>query len=85
MDVIATKRDGGVLSDEAITWVLDAYQRGEVAEEQMSALLMAIFFHGLNSERAHHLDRPDDRLGRTTRPVGTVASHGRQALDRRRR
>jgi thymidine phosphorylase len=50
VDVIATKRDGGVLSDESIAWVLDAYQRGEVAEEQMSALLMAIFFHGLNSQ-----------------------------------
>jgi thymidine phosphorylase len=49
VDVIATKRDGGVLSDESIAWVLDAYQRGEVAEEQMSALLMAIFFNGLNS------------------------------------
>jgi thymidine phosphorylase len=50
VDVIATKRDGGVLSDESIAWVLDAYQRGEVAEEQMSALLMAIFFHGLTSQ-----------------------------------
>jgi thymidine phosphorylase len=50
VDVIATKRDGGVLGDEAIAWVLDAYQRGEVAEEQMSALLMAIFFNGLNLE-----------------------------------
>jgi thymidine phosphorylase len=50
VDVIATKRDGGTLSDESIAWVLDAYQRGEVAEEQMSALLMAIFFHGLTSQ-----------------------------------
>jgi thymidine phosphorylase len=50
VDVIATKRDGGVLGDEMIAWVLSAYQRGEVAEEQMSALLMAIFFNGLNSQ-----------------------------------
>ncbi len=48
VDVITTKRDDGVLSDDAITWVLDAYERGEVAEEQMSALLMAIFFNGLS-------------------------------------
>jgi len=47
VDIIATKRDDGVLSDEAITWILDAYAKGEVAEEQMSALLMAIFFNGL--------------------------------------
>ncbi|MEI8269280.1 MAG: thymidine phosphorylase, partial [Acidimicrobiaceae bacterium] len=48
VDVIITKRDGGVLSDESITWILDAYLKGEVAEEQMSALLMAIFFNGMN-------------------------------------
>ncbi len=48
VDVITTKRDDGVLSDDAITWMLDAYERGEVAEEQMSALLMAIFFNGLS-------------------------------------
>ncbi len=48
VDVITTKRDGGVLSDAAITWMLDAYVRGEVAEEQMSSLLMAIFFNGLS-------------------------------------
>ena len=48
VDVIRTKRDGGVLSDDAITWMLAAYDRGEVAEEQMSALLMAIFFNGLS-------------------------------------
>ena len=48
VDVITTKRDDGLLSDDAITWVLDAYERGEVAEEQMSALLMAIFFNGLS-------------------------------------
>jgi len=47
VDVITTKRDGGALSDAAIAWMLDAYVRGEVAEEQMSSLLMAIYFNGL--------------------------------------
>jgi len=49
VDVITTKRNNGDLSDEAITWLLDAYNQGDVAEEQMSALLMAIFFNGLSS------------------------------------
>jgi thymidine phosphorylase len=49
VDIITAKRDGAVLNDEAIAWVLDAYVRGEVADEQMSALLMAIFFKGLGS------------------------------------
>ena len=48
VEVITTKRDGAVLSDEAIAWILTAYDRGEVAEEQMSALMMAIFFNGLS-------------------------------------
>jgi thymidine phosphorylase len=48
LDVIAAKRDGHELSDEMIGWTLAAYDTGEVAEEQMSALLMAIFFRGLN-------------------------------------
>ncbi|WP_198938760.1 thymidine phosphorylase [Mycobacterium sp. NS-7484] len=45
--VIRTKRDGGVLSDAAIDWVIDGYTHGRVADEQMSALLMAIFLNGM--------------------------------------
>ncbi|ORV26046.1 pyrimidine-nucleoside phosphorylase [Mycolicibacterium conceptionense] len=45
--VIRTKRDGAVLSDAAIDWVIDGYTHGRVADEQMSALLMAIFLKGM--------------------------------------
>ena len=48
VDVIRTKRDGGELTDEQVAWVLEAYVRGEVAHEQMSALLMAIVWRGLS-------------------------------------
>ncbi len=48
VDVIRTKRDGGRLSDGQIDWVLDAYTRGVVAEEQMSALAMAILLNGMD-------------------------------------
>ncbi len=47
VDVIAAKRDRQVLTDAQIDWVIDAYTRGAVAEEQMSALLMAVFLNGL--------------------------------------
>ena len=47
VEVIKQKRDGGELSPEMIRWVLEAYVAGEVAEEQMSSLLMAIFFQGM--------------------------------------
>ena len=47
VDVIKVKRDGGVLPDDQIDWVVDAYTRGVVADEQMAALAMAIFINGM--------------------------------------
>lgn len=48
VDVIRTKRDGGTLSDAQIDWVIDAYTRGAVGDEQMAALAMAIFLRGMS-------------------------------------
>lgn len=48
ISVIRTKRDRGELSGEQIDWVIDAYTRGAVADEQMSALAMAILLNGMN-------------------------------------
>jgi thymidine phosphorylase len=48
VDVIRAKRDGGELSDVQIDWVIAAYAAGEVADEAMSALLMAICWRGLS-------------------------------------
>jgi thymidine phosphorylase len=47
VDVIRTKRDGGTLSDDQVQWFIDAYTKGGVADEQASALLMAVFFRGM--------------------------------------
>src|SRR5215813_8918537 len=47
VDVIRAKRDGGALDDGQIDWVVDAYTRGVVADEQMSALAMAILLRGM--------------------------------------
>ena len=49
VEIIAAKRDRNELSDLQIDWVIDAYTRGVVADEQMSALLMAILLNGMNS------------------------------------
>src|SRR5687768_16365937 len=48
VEVIIAKRDGAELTDSQIDWVIDAYTRGEVADEQMSALAMAILLNGMN-------------------------------------
>ena len=82
--VIRTKRDGGRLSDAAIDWVIDGYTHGRVADEQMSAVLMAIFLRGMDrAEIARwttamiasgvHLDFSD--LRRDGRPLPTVDKH----------
>ena len=47
VDLINGKRRGARLTDAEVDWVIDAYTRGAVADEQMSALAMAIAFQGL--------------------------------------
>ena len=49
VSLIRVKRDNTrPLTDEEIHWLFAAYARGEVADEQMAALLMAIYFNGLD-------------------------------------
>jgi thymidine phosphorylase len=48
VDVIRAKRDKAELSDGQIDWMIDAYTKGDVADEQMSALAMAILLNGMN-------------------------------------
>jgi thymidine phosphorylase len=47
VDLIRVKRDRGALSTGQINWLVDAYTRGYVADEQMSAMTMAIFLNGM--------------------------------------
>ena len=47
-EVIAIKRDRGELTDSQIDWFVDAYVRNVIAEEQMSAMAMAILLNGMN-------------------------------------
>ncbi|HJQ04067.1 MAG TPA: thymidine phosphorylase [Nocardioides sp.] len=48
IEVITAKRDGGTLSTSQIDWVIDAYTHGVVADEQMSALAMAVLLNGMD-------------------------------------
>ncbi|MGJ4846383.1 thymidine phosphorylase [Leifsonia sp. Le1] len=47
VDLIHTKRDSGELSTPQIDWLIDAYTRGYVGDEQMAAMTMAIFLNGM--------------------------------------
>jgi len=65
VDVIRTKRDKGVLSQDQIDWVIDAYTRGAVGDEQMAALAMAIFLNGMNREEISQWTAAMIRSGET--------------------
>ena len=49
VEIISAKRDRLELSNEQIDWTIDSYTRGVIADEQMSALLMAILLNGMNN------------------------------------
>jgi len=55
VDLIRAKRDKGTLSTAQIDWLIDAYTRGYVADEQMSAMTMAIFLNGMEREEIRDL------------------------------
>ncbi|HZG94594.1 MAG TPA: thymidine phosphorylase, partial [Mycobacteriales bacterium] len=47
VDLIVAKRDGGRLSDEQIRWLMQSYVAGTIPDEQVSALLMAVVWRGM--------------------------------------
>ncbi len=55
VEVIVAKRDGHRLTDEQIDWVIDAYTRGYVADEQMAALAMAIVLNGMDRAEVYRM------------------------------
>ncbi|MDQ4137920.1 MAG: thymidine phosphorylase, partial [Actinomycetota bacterium] len=55
VDLIRVKRDRGALSTSQIDWLVDAYTRGYVADEQMSAMAMAIFLNGMERDEIRDL------------------------------
>ncbi len=79
VDVIRTKRDGQDLTDPQIDWVVDAYTRGVVADEQMSALAMAIFLNGMNRREiatwANAMINSGERMDFSSLPHTTADKH----------
>ncbi len=55
VDLIHRKRDRGELSPDEIRWLVAAYTRGYVADEQMSAFAMAVFLNGMTSDEIREL------------------------------
>ena len=79
VELIRAKRDGRRLADGEISWLIGGYTGGGIADEQMSALLMAIYFRGLDPAelRAWTAAMIDsgDRLDLSAVPAPTVDKH----------
>jgi thymidine phosphorylase len=79
ISVIRAKRDRAELTDAQIDWVVDAYTRGEVADEQMSALAMAILLNGMNlreiSRWTDAMIRSGIRMDFSSLPLPTSDKH----------
>lgn len=54
-DLIMKKRNGGVLSKDEIYFVISGYTKGDIPDYQMSAMMMAVYFQGMNEEETLHL------------------------------
>ncbi|QTT75378.1 thymidine phosphorylase [Streptomyces mobaraensis NBRC 13819 = DSM 40847] len=79
ISVIRAKRDRGRLTDEQIDWMIDAYTRGEVADEQMSALAMAILLNGMDRAEIARwtaaMIKSGERMDFSSLPVPTADKH----------
>ncbi len=79
VDLIRAKRDGARLPASDIRWLIAAYTDGVIADEQMSALLMAIFFRGLDPAElmawTDAMIRSGDRLDLSGLSAPTVDKH----------
>jgi len=79
VDLIRAKRDGHALTDDEIRWLIAAYTGGAVADEQMSALLMAVYFQGLSPGELRAwtaaMVSSGERLDLSAVPAPTVDKH----------
>ncbi|WP_278265054.1 thymidine phosphorylase [Nocardia sp. AG03] len=79
VSVIRSKRDGGELTDQQIDWVVDGFTRGIVADEQMSALAMAILWRGMSRRETARwtaaMIASGSRMDFTDLPRPTVDKH----------
>ena len=72
-DLIMKKRNGGVLNEDEIKFMIGGYTEGSIPDYQMSAMMMAIYFQGMNEEETLYLTRAMEYSGET---LDLSAIHG---------
>jgi thymidine phosphorylase len=79
VELIRAKRDGRILAEAEISWLISSYTAGTIADEQMSALLMAIYFRGLDPDELRAwtaaMVSSGERLDLASVPAPTVDKH----------
>ncbi|MEO0295730.1 MAG: thymidine phosphorylase [candidate division WOR-3 bacterium] len=70
LSIIEKKRDGGILTKEEIEFFVEKTVKGEIPDYQISALLMAIYFQGLNEEETYFLTEAMRNSGKTIDILG---------------
>ncbi|WP_309102443.1 thymidine phosphorylase [Microbacterium sp.] len=78
VDVIRAKRDGGVVPEPALRWMIDAYTRGYVSDAQMASFAMAVFQRGMERDEIRVLT--DAMIASGERM--TFASLGKKTVDK---
>jgi pyrimidine-nucleoside phosphorylase len=63
VELIQKKRDGGSLTGEEIRFLIESYTLGDIADYQMAAWLMAVYFRGQSAEETAHLTEAMLRSG----------------------
>ncbi len=77
-DIIKGKRDGGILTRDEIDFIIAGYMNGRIPDYQISALLMAIYFNGMNSQESWNLTQAMIQSGK----VLDLSSISRPKIDK---
>ncbi len=64
-DLIKKKRDGNALTDEEIRFMIEGYTNGEIPDYQMSAMMMAVYFNGMDKRETVTLTKAMEQSGET--------------------
>lgn len=79
VELIRKKRDGEALTSEEIAWFVEQYTRGQIADYQASAWLMAIYLRGMNAQETADLTlamaRSGEQLGVSAEISPAVDKH----------
>lgn len=75
-DIITKKKHGGILTDEEISYMINAFVKGDIADYQMAAMLMAVWFQGMND---HELSVLTQVMAKSGDSVDLSAIEGEKA------